>query len=212
MAVSVSHEEFGTTVHMGSIESKALRDEIRWTLRDILLTMRTRLGKTTVQRERDELTIKARKLSLSMAQNGWVHYGVELENPISLGRLALANKLSNDVASFLNAPLRRHSKVGITSNISTRTSIRPMTIRKFFLNESIGRLDRSLGMKLTPSGAFLINEKGPERNSVVLTTLEGRTQIMAVIYRPSGDEIPRDFVRENYKVTRDIVNKIASAL
>lgn len=208
----MAEEELGITIHIGSVKSRNVRDGLRWALRAALLDQRQRLGKTTVERERDSLTVKGSKISLSMEHNNWVHFGVTLNKPISQKNLFLANILSNEIASYLNGPLKGNCKVSISTNLSTLVPMRSASWNRFFALDQVQDFEKSLKLKLKPSGLFLIQKEHSVMNSIILTLSEGECQVGAFISRPADDQIPKDFVKENYDTAKQMLRKATSVL
>jgi hypothetical protein len=207
----MAQEMLGITVHIGSLRSRILRDSLRWTLRAALLEQRRRLGKTTVERKPDSLTVKGKKFSMSMEHNGWIHFGFE-SVPTSPRNLALANLLGNEISTYLNGPLKRNSKLSISTNLSASVSISSLSWSSFFMLKRIQDFEKSLKVKLKPEGLFLIQREHSMMNSIILTLSGRKCKVTAFISRGIADQIPKDFVQEYYGIAKRILRQTTSVL
>jgi hypothetical protein len=197
---------------MASFKSKELKHDVRLGSRAFMFYSKRMLGGSTkTTRSSKRTTIENTNFAIATYHNGYVHFDVEVKS-VSANKLAVANRILNSFAEFMNPRLRHRSKVSGTFSLEQQLDPQKVSMVKFFRTETLSKMSHATGLKLKPSGMWLTERQGKVVKSVVVTVYRTTCLVEGQFYTPLSDQIPNNILANNYKIPRNILDKTLFAV
>ena len=206
-------ESLSMIMHIGSFATKEVENDIRMTLRAAMSLERRQLKKARIRtREEGRMTVEGGGITVSMYGRGWIHLDTDVDPPLSTERLATASRYNNAVAYYFNNLFTGKTRIDITTTITQKVPSKAINLRKFCLEELLGKMSKVVGYDMVPRGLWFISREPGQRYSMIVTGYEKNYDVDFLYSIYKRDHIPKDILVETHKKLRGTIPKFLPIL